>query len=349
MGEPTLPILPIRTSRTMVRAMTADDLPTVVAYRNDPQVAKYQDWDLPVELERVRESFARRPPVEDLADGTRCNLVIDVEGTVVGDVFVGIEEDGGGAEIGFTLAAEHQGRGYASEAAGAVLSEIFDRLDLVRIHGTLDPDNVASQRTLERLGLLFESRSELSYRSRGEWVDDMTYAASRDQFLQWRDRQRDEPTDVRLVELSEANEHPYRRVVTHHSQRRFVDPVLDSMADALFPEVYDGAPVVPWFRGIEADGEPVGFLMIAEVTEHHPEPYLWRLLVGRLHQGRGIGSRAVELLTDHLRSQGIGSLITSWGEGPGSPRPFYEGLGFVPTGEIVDGETEGRLTLSECP
>nr|MBA3400113.1 GNAT family N-acetyltransferase [Acidimicrobiia bacterium] len=34
-----------------------------------------------------------------------------------------------------------------------------------------------------------------------------------------------------------------------------------------------------------------------------------------------------------------------WVDGPGSPRRFYEQLGFVPTGEIVDGEIEARLPL----
>lgn len=342
MGET---ILPIRTARTTVRMMTLDDAPVVTAYRNDPEVARYQDWDLPVPVERTEAAIAGTRPDGDLAPGVRTNLVIEVDGVVAGDVYVGIEEEGGVVEIGFTVAAEHQGRGYASEAAGAVLDVVFDRLGAHRVFAQLDPDNIASQRTLERLGLVFESRIVRSYHCRGEWVDNMTYAATSGQFDEWRHRPRGEPAKVRLVELSEANEAPYRRIVTHHSQQRFVDAVLNSMADALFAEVCDGAPVVPWLRGIEADGEPVGFLMVAEVTPHHPEPYLWRLLIGRLHQGRGIGRRALELLLDRLRAEGYASLITSWGEGPGSPRPFFEGLGFVPTGEIVDGETEGRLQL----
>ena len=337
-------MLPIRTARTLVRSMTVDDAPVVIAYRNDPEVARYQDWDLPVPAERVVAQLGADQP-DEIAAGVHTNLAIEVDGVVVGDVYVGVDEDGGVAEIGFTLALEHQGKGYASEAAGAVAVALFQHLDLVRLSGQLDPENIASQRTLERIGLVFESRSPRSYRVRGEWVDNMVYAATREQFEAWRHRPRAASAVVRLVELSAANEGRYRRVVTHHSQRRFVDPVLDSMADALFPEVDDDAPVVPWFRGIEADGEPVGFLMIAEVTDAHPEPYLWRLLIGRLHQGRGIGRRAVQLLIDHVRQQGISSLITSWGEGPGSPRPFYEGFGFVPTGDIVDGETEARLVI----
>jgi diamine N-acetyltransferase len=37
--------------------------------------------------------------------------------------------------------------------------------------------------------------------------------------------------------------------------------------------------------------------------------------------------------------------MVSWEEGAGGPRPFYEGLGFVPTGVVVGGETEARLDL----
>jgi RimJ/RimL family protein N-acetyltransferase len=334
-------MLPLRTARTTLRMMTSDDAEVVAAYRSDPEVARYQDWDLPYTAETASARLADVPADADVELGAGHSIAIDVDGVVVGDVYVGLHEAGGVAEIGFTLAAEHQGRGYASEAAGSVVEALFDQFDLVRVHGQLDPENIASQRTLERIGLVFESQSRRSFRCRGEWVDDMTYAATREQFDEWCDRPQHQPKEVRLVELTEANEGAYRRVVTHRSQQRFVDDVVHSMADALFPEVYDGAAVVPWLRGIEADGEPVGFMMIADVTDHHLEPYLWRLLIGRLHQGRGIGRRAVELLIDHLRDRH--TLTTSWGEGPGSPRPFYEGLGFVPTGEIVDGETEGRL------
>jgi hypothetical protein len=39
------------------------------------------------------------------------------------------------------------------------------------------------------------------------------------------------------------------------------------------------------------------------------------------------------------------TLVTSWGEGKGSPRGFYIANGFVPTGRLIDGETEARKQL----
>lgn len=147
------------------------------------------------------------------------------------------------------------------------------------------------------------------------------------------------------MEIDTDNERVVCQLVTHKSQELFVAPMMASFTDALFPEVVDGHPVAPWFRAVEADGELVGFVMIAESTEHHPDPYLWRLLVDRHHQHREIGSRCLSLLTRDLRAAGERKLFTSWSDGKGSPRGFYERLGFTPTGGIVDGEVEARLDL----
>jgi GNAT superfamily N-acetyltransferase len=121
--------------------------------------------------------------------------------------------------------------------------------------------------------------------------------------------------------------------------------MAQSYADALFPEEVDGAPVVPRLWGVEADGEPAGFVMIAAVTPVHPEPFLWRLLVDRRHQRRGIGRLALDRLCTLLRDEGCETLLTSWVEGPGGPKEFYRRQGFVETGTVLDGEVEARLRL----
>ena len=173
----------------------------------------------------------------------------------------------------------------------------------------------------------------------------MTYGATVEECRAWAGRPHDPPEHLRLVPLTLENNRGYYALRTHHSQERFVAPMSWSFADALFPEVIDGAPVVPRLYGVEADGEPVAFLMIAEVTAAHPEPYLWRLLVDRRHQRRGVGRRALDVLCDQLRAEGCTTLITSWVPGPGTPAPFYRKYGFLETGEMVDGETLVRLQL----
>jgi ribosomal protein S18 acetylase RimI-like enzyme len=166
----------------------------------------------------------------------------------------------------------------------------------------------------------------------------------RDDRAAWLARPATPPSSLQLVEITPDDAYLWGRLRTHHSQERFVSPMAMSFRDALFPEVIDGAPVVPWLRGVVADGERVAFVMFADITEHHPEVYLWRLLVDRMHQRRGIGRAIIDQLQRLLTERGQHTLLTSWGEGQGSPRRFYEGLGFVPTGRVVEGETEARLS-----
>jgi diamine N-acetyltransferase len=99
-------------------------------------------------------------------------------------------------------------------------------------------------------------------------------------------------------------------------------------------------------RAIDADGDLVGFVMVARTTPAHPEPYLWRLLVDRMHQRRGIGNATLALVVAQCRAWGDRSLLTSWVPDRGSPAPVYLAAGFVPTGNVIDGEIEGRLTFA---
>jgi diamine N-acetyltransferase len=116
-----------------------------------------------------------------------------------------------------------------------------------------------------------------------------------------------------------------------------------TFGDALAGDVVGGVHVVPWYRVIEADGGPVGFLMIAESTPPGDIPFLWRLLVDRMHQGRGIGTRALALLVARLRDVGKDRLHVGWYPGPGSPERFYRTAGFVPDGRVIEGQVIAEL------
>ena len=86
--------------------------------------------------------------------------------------------------------------------------------------------------------------------------------------------------------------------------------------------------------------------MLAARTEVHLEAYLWRLLIDARHQGRGIGRRALRLVAEHLAAEGDSVLKTSWVDVPGGPEGFYRKLGFVPTGEIDDGEIVASVAIA---
>ncbi len=92
------------------------------------------------------------------------------------------------AMIGYSIDPAHQGRGYATEAAGALVDRLFDRLHVHRVAATLDPANVSSARVLERLGFRYEGRGVKAAYVRGEWADDDRYAILADERRAWRER-----------------------------------------------------------------------------------------------------------------------------------------------------------------
>lgn len=337
----------LRTDRLLLRQPRRSDVDPLYARRNDPEVQRLQDWSLPFPLERCQSLIdaviAEPEPEND--KGWMITIADRADSTVIGDLFVKLAWGGRAAEVGYTLAREHWGSGFAVEAVTELARWLFEDREVHRLTGQLHPDNIASAQVLERTGFRFEGHTRGSFWLGDENSDDWLYGMTRADWESWTHRSTAAPTEVRLIEVDESNQHAVRRLAVHKSQDRLVAPVVASMADALFPEIIDTAPVVPWMRAVEADGELVGFVMVALVTDAHPEPYLWRLLIDRGHQRRGIGKRIIDLLTEELRPTGATTLLTSWVDGRGSPRAFYERLGFVTTGQVIDGEIEGRLSF----
>ena len=95
-----------------------------------------------------------------------------------------------------------------------------------------------------------------------------------------------------------------------------------------------------YLRAIYAGELPVGLIMLGEDrSEEEPEFFLWRLMVDARHQRAGYGSRALELLLDHVRTRpGAQEMVTSCDPGPDGPEVFYRKMGFEPTGTWLDDE-----------
>jgi RimJ/RimL family protein N-acetyltransferase len=342
---------PIRTERLLLRPFRPEDAEGLFERRNDPVVARYQDWVLPFPRERAdhmaSELAAMAGPENDEWWMT---VVCDREtGEVFGDLALHLSLEGRTAEVGYTFASAYWGRGYAVEALTALVDYLFDDVKVTRVFGMLHPDNPASAMVLERTGFLFEGHTKSSFWLGDENSDDWIYGLTRPDWEAWRNRSQGPPDAVELIEITVENQPAVAKLRTHKSQERFVAPMSASFADALFPEIVDGAPVVPWMRAVSADDEIVGFVMLALRTEHHPEPFLWRLLIDRLHQRRGLGTRVLALVEDECRQMGNETLLTSWTEGKGSPQPFYRRHGFQPTGRLIDGEVEARKHLVARP
>ena len=79
------------------------------------------------------------------------------------------------ADIGFELAPEYWGRGYATEATLAMVNFGFQKLELHRISSWCIADNAASARVLEKVGLRPEGRLRENEYFKGRWWDTLLY------------------------------------------------------------------------------------------------------------------------------------------------------------------------------
>lgn len=165
----------LTTSRLLIKAFNLTDAEAVFAYRSDPEIGKYQSFH-PTNADETKAFILSKDLIFNTED-TWFQLGIYCNGIVIGDMgihFVG--PCNSQCEIGYTLARQEQGKGYAQEAVTAVVDYLFGTLKKHRITASLDPRNIASVKLLERIGFRREGLFVKSYFNNGVWEDDLMYA-----------------------------------------------------------------------------------------------------------------------------------------------------------------------------
>ncbi|MGV8897141.1 MAG: GNAT family N-acetyltransferase [Rhodoglobus sp.] len=190
MGEPLEPphygaheFAAISTPRLLLRVMTSRDIDDVSSYMSDPEVCRYLLHE-PRSREIVEAKIAEWSSMGRLAEpGDDLQLAMELTsgapeaGRVIGHTYFKLTSvDDITGEIGWTLHPEFEGKGYATEAAEAVLTYAFTVLGLHRVVAELDPRNDASIAMCRRLGMREEALFRENLWFKGAWADTGVYA-----------------------------------------------------------------------------------------------------------------------------------------------------------------------------
>jgi RimJ/RimL family protein N-acetyltransferase len=174
----------LETGRLLLRRLREPDLAAFLAYRNDPEVARYQDWEGYTEAEArgIIQVMGRDEP---FVPGEWSQVAVELRetGELVGDLGFRITEDGKQGEVGYTLAREHWRKGYATEAVSRLLDHAFGVLGLHRVYAIVDQENAASAAVLERIGLRREGAFVENVWFKGRWSSEFLYATLRKEWL----------------------------------------------------------------------------------------------------------------------------------------------------------------------
>jgi RimJ/RimL family protein N-acetyltransferase len=164
--------------RLVLRRFRAEDLDAFVAYRSDPKIARYQNWEAPYRPSQARQFLQELQAIHPDTPGEWFQFALALRGTdrLIGDCAAHVgADDPRQAEIGFTLASQHQGSGYATEAVRRLLHYLLVERGKHRVRATCDDRNTPSAAVLERVGMRREGHLLESTWSKGEWTNDLLY------------------------------------------------------------------------------------------------------------------------------------------------------------------------------
>jgi len=170
----------INANRVSLRPITERDIDSLYNIFSDPEVMRY--WSSPP----IEDREAARRLLSDIQDMFQRRLYFQwgiarrTDDALIGtSTLFHVESNNHRAEIGYALCRAEWGRGYMQEALRALIGYAFSELRLHRIEADVDPRNMASIRTLERLGFEKEGYLRERWMVNGEVQDALFYGLLR--------------------------------------------------------------------------------------------------------------------------------------------------------------------------
>lgn len=170
----------LETDRLRLRPHTMDDLPAIHEYSRDAEVTQYMQWGPNTEeqtrgfLEMCIANQAIEPKI-----GYEFAVTTKHDDRVIGSITLRrLKENSPLGEIGYVYAKDTWGKGFASEAALAILRYGFAQLGMSKISATCDPANFGSARVLQKAGMTLEGYLYKHIPMKGAMRDSLLYATT---------------------------------------------------------------------------------------------------------------------------------------------------------------------------
>jgi RimJ/RimL family protein N-acetyltransferase len=176
----SLPAPLLRTERLLLRPFTDADTDAIFGLRSNPRVVRY--WDAPPWKERSQAERFIALCQQTAAAGSGAHLAVErsAGGGLIGWCHLfNWNPVYRSAKLGYGFDEPVWGRGFGTEAAGALLQWAFDTLDLNRVQSETDTRNTASNHVLEKLGFVREGRLREDCIVDGEVSDSFVYGLLR--------------------------------------------------------------------------------------------------------------------------------------------------------------------------
>lgn len=178
----------LETNRLLLRPFVESDLERWAAsIFADPEVMRYIPQSRLAPLERARRGLVVINEHWQNQGFGLWAITLRPAGELIGQGGLNKIPETGEIEVDYSLAKAYWGRGYATEVARACLWCGFERLSLERIIGLVVPENYASRRVLRKIGMIYETSTQL-------WgLDLLCYSLRRQAYFERKSRSLEEP------------------------------------------------------------------------------------------------------------------------------------------------------------
>ncbi len=170
--------LNITTERLQIRNLQATDLEDFYIYRSNPEVTKYQGFDV-MTIEQATAFIEKNIYKLFGKAGEWVQYGLEDKSTrkIVGDCAIKLDSsDIRIAEIGITISHLAQKNGYAKEAMSGILAFLFDEKQIHRVVETVDAENIASANLMRSLGFRQEGHFIENIFFKGKWGSEFQFA-----------------------------------------------------------------------------------------------------------------------------------------------------------------------------
>ena len=163
--------VPVCTARLNLREFVMADFDGIYGYSSDPRVTRYLFFG-PRDKEDTEEYLEGLLASQQERPRTRFELAVEetASGRLIGACDLSLIESNV-VDLGYMLEAQQWGKGFATEIALALIDAAFHELRAERVISTVDVNNSASIRVLEKIGMRWEAVYRKHRRAKNRWWD----------------------------------------------------------------------------------------------------------------------------------------------------------------------------------
>lgn len=173
----------MKTERLFIRRFTPDDWQDLYEYLSQEETVMYEPYGV------FSEDASRQEADRRSKDNSFWAVCLNETNKMIGNIYL-FNRDYGVWELGYVINMNYLGKGYATEAARALIDDVFKNFNAHRIEAMCNPMNIKSWYLLERLGfrreghLLMDTCFKKDETGQPIWTDTFIYGILASEWLE---------------------------------------------------------------------------------------------------------------------------------------------------------------------